>query len=164
VSSTDGPCRPRDLAVFVLLAVVGCRKAAPTAMELAAAEEAVAVEEQRDASDERVEGVTGTLALVTIDGARWQDVVDGADPTLAEGDVGEWAEPEEFLPHVHALIQRGVLLGGDSDGRRPAVRRVDDDGDVRPSRCSIGLRCGPRRAELIVDGRDRAFRRLNGVA
>lgn len=109
MSSASWQWRPRDLAVVVLLALSGCRKAAPTSVE-PAPPEAVAPESHRDA---RVEAPTATLVLVTIDGARWQDLVDGADPSLAEGDVGEWAEPEKFLPHLHALIRRGVLLGGD---------------------------------------------------
>lgn len=68
--------------------------------------------------DEAVDRTTtydkDTVLLITVDGARWQDVFDGADPALiGDEDIGDWAEPDRLLPNIRALMREGVALGGE---------------------------------------------------
>ena len=57
----------------------------------------------------------GRVILITIDGARWQDVFDGSDPGFAGGAPS--VPPEELMPRAHALVAaRGVALGATRDG------------------------------------------------
>lgn len=54
----------------------------------------------------------GRVVLVTIDGARWQDVFEGSDPQRSAH-----VPPEELMPRVHAMLKnRGVAFGADKDG------------------------------------------------
>jgi hypothetical protein len=56
----------------------------------------------------------GRVVLVTIDGARWQDVFEGSNPTFS----GEPSVPPEgLMPKTHELVAtRGVALGATKDG------------------------------------------------
>jgi hypothetical protein len=57
------------------------------------------------------------VVLVTIDGARWQDVFGGGDPALADdGLLGAWGDPINLLPRLHGLAASGVAFGGDAEG------------------------------------------------
>jgi hypothetical protein len=57
------------------------------------------------------------VVLVTIDGARWQDVFGGGDPALADERVlGAWADPIDLLPRLHGLAASGVAFGDDAEG------------------------------------------------
>ena len=56
----------------------------------------------------------GRVVLVTIDGARWQDVFEGSDPTL--GSAASIA-PKRLMPRTHALVARsGVAIGASAEG------------------------------------------------
>jgi len=58
---------------------------------------------------------TDRVVLLVVDGVRWQEVFFGVDPLLA-GQAGLAAEevvgPGELAPNLHALMQKGVALGG----------------------------------------------------
>jgi len=57
--------------------------------------------------------------IVTLDGVRWQDVFQGADPDLRPGEVAaELARrPVALMPRLHALVaSRGIALGADASG------------------------------------------------
>lgn len=56
----------------------------------------------------------GRLVLVTIDGARWQDVFEGSDAAMS----GEPSIPAaELMPRTHALVAaHGVAIGATLDG------------------------------------------------
>jgi hypothetical protein len=59
---------------------------------------------------------TDHVVLLVIDGARWQDVLAGVDPAMAErAGMGEDAivPAEELTPNLHALARRGVGVGGE---------------------------------------------------
>jgi hypothetical protein len=54
------------------------------------------------------------VVLVTIDGARWQDVFEGSDPALSGA---PHVPPDELMPRTYALLAaRGVALGADRKG------------------------------------------------
>jgi hypothetical protein len=56
----------------------------------------------------------GRVVVVTLDGVRWQDVFDGADPLLG-GEPA--APPEALMPRAHQLVAtRGVALGATREG------------------------------------------------
>jgi hypothetical protein len=56
----------------------------------------------------------GRVVLVTIDGARWQDVFEGSDPGFSGAPS---VRPEEIMPRAHRLVAtRGVALGASRDG------------------------------------------------
>jgi hypothetical protein len=57
----------------------------------------------------------GRVVLITIDGARWQDVFQGTDPLFNGGAPA--LSPEELMPRAHALVAtRGVALGATRTG------------------------------------------------
>ena len=54
------------------------------------------------------------IVLVTIDGARWQDVFGGSD---ADRSGAPHVPPEELMPRVYGLLSsRGVAFGADREG------------------------------------------------
>ena len=56
----------------------------------------------------------GRVILITIDGARWQDVFQGSDPSLGGAPS---APPEQLMPRAHALVAtRGVAIGATRAG------------------------------------------------
>jgi len=56
----------------------------------------------------------GRVVLITIDGARWQDVFQGSDPGFSGAPS---IPPEQLMPRAHALVAtRGVALGAPRDG------------------------------------------------
>lgn len=56
----------------------------------------------------------GRVVLVTIDGARWQDVFGGSDPAIGGAPA---TGPEQVMPRTHELVAtRGVALGADLPG------------------------------------------------
>ncbi len=56
----------------------------------------------------------GRVVLITIDGARWQDVFQGSDPGFSGAPS---IPPEQIMPRAHALVAtRGVALGAPIDG------------------------------------------------
>ncbi len=59
---------------------------------------------------------TDHVVLLVIDGARWQDVLSGVDPALAQraGLTEDAIVPaDELAPNLHALARRGVGVGGE---------------------------------------------------
>ena len=116
----------RALAAFSLLA---CGSARPP---LAGAAPALSVDLAPVASTARPEVATAdgagdplaspeaptNVVLVTLDGVRWQEVLDGVDPTL-----GRWAhlpasqrvDARRLFPHAYErLVDAGTLLGPDA--------------------------------------------------
>jgi hypothetical protein len=56
----------------------------------------------------------GRVVLITIDGARWQDVFEGSDPGFSGAPS---IPPEQIMPRAHQLVAtRGVALGATRDG------------------------------------------------
>jgi hypothetical protein len=56
----------------------------------------------------------GRVVLVTIDGARWQDVLEGSDPELSGAPR---IAPELLMPRTYALVAaRGIALGATREG------------------------------------------------
>jgi hypothetical protein len=56
----------------------------------------------------------GRVILVTIDGARWQDVFGGSDPSFSGAPS---IPPELLMPRTYALLAtRGAALGADREG------------------------------------------------
>lgn len=64
-------------------------------------------------------GTTRSVILVTVDGARWQEVFHGVDPARAEQlefTSEEVVDGRALMPNVHALGDRGVVLGAPGVG------------------------------------------------
>ena len=60
---------------------------------------------------------TEAIVLVVLDGARWQDVLVGADPSLAVDMVpGDVVAADALMPNLHAMIARGALIGAPGSG------------------------------------------------
>lgn len=63
------------------------------------------------------------LVLITIDGVRWQDVLNGVDRELARYSglrADEVVAPEQLMPELRAAISnRGVLIGSDMGASGP---------------------------------------------
>lgn len=56
----------------------------------------------------------GRVVIVTIDGARWQDVFEGSNPAFSGAPS---IPPEALMPRTYALVAaRGVALGGTREG------------------------------------------------
>ncbi len=58
------------------------------------------------------------IVVVTIDGARWQEIFGGTDPALSQKSglgPAEAATAEELVPHLRALARRGVAIGESAD-------------------------------------------------
>jgi hypothetical protein len=56
----------------------------------------------------------GRVILITIDGARWQDVFEGSDPKFSGAPS---VPPEQLMPRAHALAAtRGVAIGATRAG------------------------------------------------
>lgn len=56
----------------------------------------------------------GRVVLITIDGARWQDVFEGSDPRFSGAPS---IPPEQIMPRAHALVAtRGVAFGETRSG------------------------------------------------
>ncbi len=56
----------------------------------------------------------GRVVLVTIDGARWQDVFEGTNPSWTGA---AHVPPEQLMPRVYAMLEtRGVAFGADREG------------------------------------------------
>lgn len=56
----------------------------------------------------------GRVVIVTIDGARWQDVFEGSDPSRSGAPA---LPPEALMPRAHRLVAtRGVALGATRGG------------------------------------------------
>jgi hypothetical protein len=63
------------------------------------------------------DGDVGAVVLVVLDGARWQDVLVGADPQLAAEARTTAPSAHELMPRLHALIaDRGAALGAPGHG------------------------------------------------
>jgi hypothetical protein len=60
------------------------------------------------------------VVLVVLDGVRWQDVFEGADPGLARRhrlDPHAWSNPRDLTPNLHRLVEAdGVALGAPGRG------------------------------------------------
>jgi hypothetical protein len=64
-----------------------------------------------------VEEARPAVVLVVLDGARWQDIFRGADPSLAASAHVEAPPAEVLMPHLHELAaQRGAALGAPDQG------------------------------------------------
>jgi hypothetical protein len=62
---------------------------------------------------------TRSAILIVLDGARWQDVFEGADRALGDArgfDVSKVDTGEKLMPNLHALMARGVALGARDHG------------------------------------------------
>jgi hypothetical protein len=91
------------LTLALTLALVGCGDRSSSAV-VASQSLAAPSGEARD----------GRVVLVTVDGARWQDVFHGSDPALGGT---PHLPPEALMPRTHALVAaRGVGLGADLPG------------------------------------------------
>jgi Type I phosphodiesterase / nucleotide pyrophosphatase len=63
------------------------------------------------------EGHTDAAVIVVLDGARWQDVLVGVDRSLgARLPPSEIVDARLLMPNLHALIERGALVGGPGPG------------------------------------------------
>ncbi len=58
---------------------------------------------------------TEAVVVVVLDGARWQDVLVGVDPSLAPRAPAVPAS--QLMPNLHAMIAGGVLIGGPGEGK-----------------------------------------------
>ena len=91
--------------VVAALALVACTQRASTAsIVVDDVSTTSATETPRD----------GRVVLITIDGARWQDVFEGSDPGFSGAPS---VPPEQLMPRAHALVAtRGVALGATRGG------------------------------------------------
>ena len=63
-------------------------------------------------------GRTEAVIVVVLDGARWQDVLVGVDPSLDPRLVpSDLVGAERLMPHLHAMIAHGALVGAPNRGR-----------------------------------------------
>jgi hypothetical protein len=102
----DRARRAAQIAPFVAaLALAACTARVGTAPELA---------DELGAASADTAPRDGRVVLVTIDGARWQDVFEGSDPSLGGGPS---RPPAELMPRaLHLAATRGVVLGASLEG------------------------------------------------
>jgi hypothetical protein len=58
---------------------------------------------------------TEAIVLVVLDGARWQEVLVGADPHFASGD-DRGLTADQVMPHLHHMIHAGAAVGAPDHG------------------------------------------------
>jgi hypothetical protein len=51
------------------------------------------------------------VIVVVLDGARWQDVLVGVDPSLGTLAPSEVVPAERLMPTLHAMMSRGIVVG-----------------------------------------------------
>jgi hypothetical protein len=93
----------------------GCVDAAP----LSASEPSVTRTWPRPAEELRAHEPVSTEAVIVVvlDGARWQDVLVGVDPSLgASLPASQIVTADRLMPNLHAMIARGALVGGPDQG------------------------------------------------
>ncbi len=82
------------------------------------------------ASPELTEGpledrAESAVVLLVLDGVRWQDVFEGADPVLARRhdlDPRAWRSPRDLMPNLHRLVDAsGVIVGAPGQGATMAA-------------------------------------------
>jgi hypothetical protein len=60
------------------------------------------------------------VVLVVLDGVRWQDVFEGADPALVRRhglEPSPWSNPRDLMPNLHRLVESdGVAVGAPGRG------------------------------------------------
>jgi hypothetical protein len=65
------------------------------------------------------------VVLVVLDGVRWQDVFEGADPGLARRhglDPRVWSHPRDLMPNLHRLVDSdGIAVGAPGRGATMAA-------------------------------------------
>ena len=67
---------------------------------------------------------SGPVVLLVMDGVRWNEVFEGADPELAAErhmDVSALRKPEQIMPNLVRLMGRGVALGAPGHGAPPVT-------------------------------------------
>ncbi len=101
-----GRVRPMQIAPLVAaLALAACTERASTASVVT---DDVATTSTAETPRD------GRVILITIDGARWQDVFEGSDPKFSGAPS---VPPEQLMPRAHALAAtRGVALGATRAG------------------------------------------------
>jgi hypothetical protein len=102
--------------------------------------------------------VVRSVVVVTIDGARWQEIFRGADPAFANDEDLEDGAPERVTPTLHRwMSSEGVGFGAPGHGevRASGPKFVSLPGYTeiftgRPSRCHSNG-CGPIQVPTLVD-------------
>ena len=99
----------------LVVGMFGCVDAAP----LSASEPSVTRTWPRPAEELRAHEPVSTEAVIVVvlDGARWQDVLVGVDPSLgASLPASQIVTADRLMPNLHAMIARGALVGGPDQG------------------------------------------------
>jgi hypothetical protein len=116
------------IVVSLLAAAAGCRSSndgmssvpiEPVTKDLERTAGAAPRVKREEASPTPFEDDTRSAILIVLDGARWQDVYEGADRALGDTrgfNVAKVDSGEKLMPNLHALMARGVAIGARDHG------------------------------------------------